>query len=39
MKNPPPLRLHLKPSRIAAALIAAGVVASASVVASLPTEW
>jgi len=39
MKNPPPLRLDLKPSRIAAALIAAGVVASAALVASLPAEW
>ncbi|HXX82421.1 MAG TPA: protein YgfX [Casimicrobiaceae bacterium] len=39
MKNPPPLRLELKPSRIAAALIAAGVVATASLVASLPAQW
>jgi toxin CptA len=39
MKSPPPLRLEIKPSRIAAALIAAGVVASASLVAWLPIEW
>jgi len=35
----PPLRIELKSSRLAAALIAAGVVASASLIGWLPGEW
>ena len=39
MKNPPPLPAEIMPSRIAGPLIAAGVVASALLVAWLPAEW
>src|SRR5215470_2181096 len=39
MKTPPPLRLELKPSRLAAKLLAAGVVATALLIAWLPGEW
>ena len=39
MKDPPRLRLDLKPSRIGAALIAAAVLASALLIACLPVEW
>lgn len=39
MRTPQPLRLELKPSRLAAALIAAGVVASALLISWLPGEW
>ena len=39
MRSPAPLRVELKPSRLAASMIAIGVVASAFLVASLPGEW
>jgi len=39
MKDPPQLRLKLKPSRLAAASIAAGVIATAVLVAWLPVDW
>jgi lysylphosphatidylglycerol synthetase-like protein (DUF2156 family) len=38
MKDPAPLRIELKPSRIAAALIVVGVIATAVLVAWLPGE-